>query len=93
MFSIQGTFKNPPPGQPRSQVPKDPVFQLGQEVTDLHDSVARGNFRVVIIIPEEVERVDLSNIDNARRWKWTLTDDEVGTDSSQPRWVETELWP
>lgn len=83
-----GTFRVPPPGQPRSKVPDDPALGLGQKVTDLHDPVARKNFRVVVIQPEEVERLDLSNQEDVRRWKWTLVDDQSGS-----HWVETELWP
>jgi pyridoxamine 5'-phosphate oxidase len=83
-----GTFRAPPPGQPRSKVPDDPALGLGQKVTDLHDPVARKNFRVVVIQPEEVERLDLSNQEDVRRWKWTLVDDQSGS-----HWVETELWP
>ncbi|KAJ5587201.1 FMN-binding split barrel-related protein, partial [Penicillium hispanicum] len=89
---MRGSFRNPPPGQPRSQVPEDPAFRLGQKVTDLHDPVARANFRVVAIIPEEVERLDLSDYDNIRRWKWSLVNKD--TEGRTPgQWVETELWP
>lgn len=83
-----GSFKAPPPGQPRSKVPDDQALSLGQQVTDLHDPVARGNFRVVIILPEEVERLDLSDLEDPKRWKWTLVNDQSGS-----HWVETELWP
>ena len=55
---------------------------------DLHDPVARANFRVVIIRPEEVELLDLTDQENGKRWNWTLID---GNDGS--RWNETELWP
>lgn len=88
-----GTFRSPPPGLPRSQKPSDPALSLGQKVTDLHDPVARCNFRVVVIQPEEVERLDLSNQEDVRRWKWTLVhaNNEAGKPSSQ--WLETEVWP
>ncbi|KAJ6113456.1 hypothetical protein N7523_006773 [Penicillium sp. IBT 18751x] len=85
---MRGSFKAPPPGQPRSKVPDDQALGLGQKVTDLHDPVARGNFRVVIIMPEEVEQLDLSNQEDPKRWKWTLVNDQSGS-----HWVETELWP
>jgi pyridoxamine 5'-phosphate oxidase len=69
-------------------VPDDSELGLGQKVTNLHDPVARKNFRVVVILPEEVERLDLSNQEDPRRWKWTLVNDETGS-----HWVKTELWP
>lgn len=88
-----GSFRNPPPGQPRSTKPSDPSLSLGKKVTDLHDPVARRNFRVVAIQAEEVERLDLSNQEDLRRWKWTLVhaSNKDGVPGSQ--WVETELWP
>ncbi|RMJ21800.1 hypothetical protein PHISP_07325, partial [Aspergillus sp. HF37] len=78
------SFKAPPPGQPKVELPADSPLKLGQKVHDLHDSVARRHFRVVVIKPEVVERLDLSDYENPRRWRWVL---EGG------RWVEVELWP
>jgi len=62
---------------------------MGQKVTDLHDPVARKNFRVVVIEPEEVELLDLTNLEDAKRWKWTLARE----DRPENHWVQTELWP
>lgn len=78
-----GSFRNPPPGRPRD-TPAGPGLGLGQTVDDLHDPVARGNFRVVVVRPEEVERLDLSDLQNVRRVQWTL---------QHGRWEEVELWP
>lgn len=64
---------------------------MGQRVTDLHDPVARGNFRVVVIQPEEVERLDLTNQEDMRRWKWIRGSSD--TEKYQSDWIETELWP
>lgn len=64
---------------------------MGQRVTDLHDPVARGNFRVVVIQPEEVERLDLSNQEDMRRWKWTRSSSNA--EKGQSGWIETEVWP
>ncbi|KAE8146527.1 hypothetical protein BDV25DRAFT_169834 [Aspergillus avenaceus] len=80
---MRGSFKNPPPGTPRSEEP-GPGLDLGQTVDDLRDKIARRNFRVVVIRPEEVERLDLSDMQNVRRVRWTLDGED---------WVETELWP
>lgn len=94
---MRGSFKNPVPGSPVSIPPADKALALGQHVTDLHDEVARRNFRVCIIKPDEVEQVDLSVPDKARRWKYTYVGpngghagqrgDEVG------EWKKEELWP
>ncbi|KAF3384655.1 hypothetical protein F1880_002755 [Penicillium rolfsii] len=90
---MRGSFRNPPPGQPRSQLPSNSDLKLGQKVTDLHDQVARKNFRVVLILPEEVEQLDLSDLDDVRRQKWTLTMGEDDEDGPHGHWEEVELWP
>ncbi|KAK5709953.1 hypothetical protein LTS12_028035, partial [Elasticomyces elasticus] len=83
------SFKTPPPGQPKSQVPQDPDLKPGQKVHDIHDPVARKNFRVVVVRPEQVERLDLSDYENPQRRAWSLT-----PESTQPsQWEEIELWP
>jgi hypothetical protein len=64
---------------------------MGQIVADLHDPVARANFRVVVIQPEEVERLDISNQEDMRRWKWTRGSNEA--EKEQSNWIETEVWP
>lgn len=85
----RGSFRNPPPGQPKDQTPSSSDLKLGQKVTDLHDPVARSNFRVVIIRPEEVERLDLTDQENGKRWNWKVTD----ADGTGSRWEEIEVWP
>lgn len=60
---------------------------LNQQVEDLKDEVARANFRVLLICPLEMERLDFSNPDDVRRTNWALVDAEKG------EWKETELWP
>ncbi|KAE8351567.1 pyridoxamine 5'-phosphate oxidase-domain-containing protein [Aspergillus coremiiformis] len=88
---MRGSFRNPSPGQPRARGPVDPGLELGLALGDLRDPVARGNFRVVVVRPTEVERLDLSDVQNVRRVRWTFvpTDNQVG----RGEWVETELWP
>ena len=90
-LTIEGSFRNPPPGQPRSQAPSHPSLSLGQRVTDLYDPVARANFRVVSIIADEVERLDLSNQDDIQREKWTYIETSEG--GSTGRWEQMDLWP
>ncbi|UPL01803.1 hypothetical protein LCI18_012737 [Fusarium solani-melongenae] len=80
---MRGSFRNPAPGTPKTEKP-GPGLGLGQKVEDLDDEVARKNFRVVVIVPEEVDRVDLSDPEEGKRWNYRLTGDS---------WEETELWP
>ncbi|OOF91429.1 hypothetical protein ASPCADRAFT_211238 [Aspergillus carbonarius ITEM 5010] len=84
--AMRGTFRNPPPGTPRSQDPENPQLKLGQKVEDLRDEVARANFRVLVIRPEEVERLDLQDPANVTRTRWTAVRDGEA-------WEEVELWP
>ncbi|KAL2826174.1 hypothetical protein BJY01DRAFT_150451 [Aspergillus pseudoustus] len=86
--AMRGSYKNPTPGTPRSQNPSNPEWKLNQKVEDLRDPVARENFRVLVILPEEVETLDLSNPEDVRRTRWTFIEDgEAG------RWQEIEMWP
>lgn len=86
LMGIVGTFKNPPPGTLRSQDPGNPELKLGQKVEDLKDKVARENFRVVVIRPEEVERLDVNDPSNPIRTRWTAVRDGE-------EWEEVDLWP
>ncbi|KAK5944766.1 hypothetical protein PMZ80_001966 [Knufia obscura] len=95
---MRGTFRNPPPGHPLSEG-KGEGEELGQKVGHLaDDELARKNFRVVIITPEEVERVDLSDPEKSKRWIYTLSQEsggQGGGDESKPsqEWDVTETWP
>ncbi len=80
-----GTFANPPPGQAVDK-PYDERLKLGEAVNDLHDPIARENFRVVIIRPDEVESVDLSDPKKARRQVYKY-------DSASGSWSHEERWP
>jgi len=94
---MRGSFKNPAPGTSVSVPPADKELSLGQKVNDLHDAVARKNFRVIIIKPNEVEQVDLSEPDKARRWKFTFVGNEGNVDGEKGQsvgeWKVEELWP
>jgi len=95
---MRGSFKNPPPGTPRAQEP-GPGEGLGQKVGDelLGDEVARRNFRVVVIVPEEVDTWDGKDPDNQTRFVYTF----VGPDAKATRpggeviggWEKVEVWP
>ncbi|KAL2862311.1 uncharacterized protein BJX67DRAFT_366471 [Aspergillus lucknowensis] len=82
---MRGSFKNPPPGVPRSETPSTPELKLNQKVEDLNDPIARENFRVLVICPEEVEILDLSSPDDVRRTNWVFEDGG--------KWEEIDLWP
>ncbi|TKA67569.1 hypothetical protein B0A49_03072 [Cryomyces minteri] len=83
---LRGSFRAPPPGQPTSEPYNDKELQLGSKVEDLNDPVARRNFRVMVIKPEQVEKLDLSDPVKARRQKYTFVD-------SSAEWKHEECWP
>lgn len=83
---VIGSFKAPPPGQPVDQPFDDKNLQLGEKVSTLDDPVARANFRVVVIKPEEVEATDLSDPAKGRRQRYTY-------DGSSGKWQHVETWP
>ncbi|KAK0619904.1 pyridoxamine 5'-phosphate oxidase-domain-containing protein [Immersiella caudata] len=94
---MRGTFRNPPPGQPREIPVEGEGLGLGQTVWHLEDPVARKNFRVVVIVPDEVDQVDLSDMTAPKRWlyvyrgasyKSTLPGGEVIGE-----WEKVEVWP
>ena len=71
----------------------DKDHQLAQKVTDLHDPIARSNFRVVIIKPEEVEQTDISDPAKARRYRYMFVVNQGQGPESQGEWKKEELWP
>lgn len=89
---MRGSFKNPPPGVPVSTAFDDSELKLGQSIDDLNDEVARKHFRVIIIKPEKVEKLDLNSpSEMQRRWLYTYTGNE---NNGQPdHWNEEECWP
>ncbi|TRX93081.1 hypothetical protein FHL15_005949 [Xylaria flabelliformis] len=91
---MRGSFRNPPPGRPVAA----PVeggggegLKLGQKVTDLEDPVARANFRVVVIVPDEIDQADLSDPEHGRRWLHTYVG--AGHGKGHGEWETTEVWP
>jgi pyridoxamine 5'-phosphate oxidase len=80
---MRGTFRNPPPGTKRDEKPAAGLGP-GQKVEDLDDEIARKNFRVAVIVPDEVDQVDLSDPADGKRWNYRLSDGS---------WEKTELWP
>lgn len=84
----EGTLRDPPPGSPVASGHPDKDHELGQKVTDLHDPIARENFRVVIIKPNVVEQLDISEPAKARRWTYTFVEK-----NGQGEWLTEEQWP
>lgn len=82
--AMRGTFRNPPPGVAVAEGAGEGL-EVGRKVEDLHDGVARGNFRVVVLVPDEVDKV---NVETARRWRFR----DVGGPGGSV-WETTEVWP
>lgn len=93
MCLVTGSFRNPHPGALVSQIPQDQEHSLGQKVMDLHDRVALENFRVVIIKPQEVEQLDLSDPSTSRRWRYTFLGEQQRDEGTIGEWKKEELWP
>ncbi|WDK17039.1 hypothetical protein CGRA01v4_08322 [Colletotrichum graminicola] len=96
--AMRGTFRNPEPGTSRKANPADGGHGLGHKVEDLHDEVARANFRVVVIVPTEVDETDLSDPEDPRRWLYRFVGasaDARPTDDTERSngWEKIELWP
>lgn len=97
---MRGSFKNPPPGQPIADGRDEAAGEaLGQKAGHLADEdLARRNFRVVVITPEQVEAVDLTDPEKATRQIWTLTKEAGGPGGDERgenlgEWNRVETWP
>ncbi|KAH6856791.1 hypothetical protein B0I37DRAFT_426254 [Chaetomium sp. MPI-CAGE-AT-0009] len=94
---MRGSFRAPPPGTPLAAYHAGKGEELGQRVDDVEDEAARRNFRVVVIVPEEVDQVDLRDELRPRRWLYVYR----GVDgvSKLPggeiigEWEKVEVWP
>lgn len=93
---MRGSFRAPAPGTPVAYH-TDKGAGLGQRLDDLEDEVARANFRVVVIVPDEVDQVDLSDELRPRRWLYVYRG--VDGESKLPggevigEWEKVEVWP
>ncbi|KAK7902814.1 hypothetical protein LTR67_002460 [Exophiala xenobiotica] len=97
---MRGSFKNPEPGKALDLGKDEQAGEgLGQKAGHLSDEpLARKNFRVCIITPEQVEAVDLTDPANAKRQVWTLAEEAGGPGGKQPsetigEWNLVETWP
>lgn len=97
---MRGSFKNPPPGQLLSEGKNEEAGEgLGQKAGHLSDEpLARKNFRVAVITPEQVEVVDLTDPANSTRQIWTLSGASGGPEGPQPseslgEWNKIDTWP
>ncbi|KAG7288051.1 hypothetical protein NEMBOFW57_007571 [Staphylotrichum longicolle] len=93
---MRGSFRGPPPGTPVAYH-AGKGESVGQKVEDLEDEGARRNFRVVVIVPDEVDQVDLSDELKPRRWLYVYRGAEG--ESKLPggevigEWEKVEVWP
>ncbi|KAF2873392.1 pyridoxamine 5'-phosphate oxidase-domain-containing protein [Massariosphaeria phaeospora] len=86
---IKGSFRAPPPGKAVDEPYDDKNLELGAKVSDLHDTVARKNYRLVVIVPDAVEQTDISDPAKARRFRYTFD----GNMPANSAWKTEELWP
>ncbi|KAF1817432.1 hypothetical protein P152DRAFT_19164 [Eremomyces bilateralis CBS 781.70] len=84
--TMRGTFKRPPPGTPADKPYDDKTLQLGTKLKGLDDAVARENFQVVVIVPDEVEKLDLNDPVEGRRHNYIYQ-------AQSGRWHMEVLWP
>jgi hypothetical protein len=93
---MRGSFKAPPPGTPVAYH-TEKGEGLGQRVDDLEDEAARRNFRVVVIVPDEVDQVDLRDELRPRRWLYVYrgADGESKLPGGEVigEWEKVEVWP
>ncbi|KAL2131557.1 hypothetical protein VTI74DRAFT_4908 [Chaetomium olivicolor] len=93
---MRGSFKAPPPGTPVAYH-TEKGEAVGQRLEDVDDEAARRNFRVVVIVPDEVDQVDLSDELRPRRWLYVYRG--VQGESKLPggevigEWEKVEVWP
>lgn len=90
---MRGSFRNPPPGTPITSGARDGLG-LGQKTTEIEDDVARRNFRVVVIVPFEVDQTDLSDPEKPRRWIYRVASGGAAQGADiVGGWEQTEIWP
>lgn len=97
---MRGTWRNPPSGQPIEVPVDDDRLKLGQKSESLaKDDVARKNFRVVVIVPDFVDRCDLSDPARGRRWFYAFKGGDGSAKPQSPggqvegQWEKVEVWP
>ena len=92
---MRGSFKGPAPGQPKAN--GDGGLKLGEKVEndELDDETARKNFRVVVIVPEEVDQVLLDEV--PERWLYVYRGLQGKAEHPEGElvgeWERVELWP
>ena len=84
--SKRGRFVAPPPGRSVDEPYDHEALGVGRDIHDLEHPVARKHFRVVVIVPEVVERLDMHDPKTARKHVYRF-DSESGT------WSQQEFWP
>ncbi|KAK4610751.1 hypothetical protein CLAFUW4_13571 [Fulvia fulva] len=84
--SKRGRFVAPPPGRPVDEPYDDEILGVGRQIHDLEHPIARKHFRVVVIVPEVVERLDMQDPRTARKHVYTFN-------SEHDSWTYQECWP
>ena len=95
---MRGSFRGPARGTPvAAEGSRGEGEELGQRVEDLADGRARRNFRVVVIVPEEVDQVDLSSELGPRRWLYVYRgpggESQLAGGEVIGEWEKVEVWP
>jgi hypothetical protein len=95
---MRGSFRGPTPGTPLAGLSGAEKGEgLGQRVDDLEDEGARRNFRVVVIVPDEVDQVDLSDELRPRRWLYVYRgaggEPKLAGGEVIGEWEKVEVWP
>jgi len=97
--AMRGSFANPPPGAPLGCEVGGLVMGgtvENREVLAEHGiaKIARDNFRVGVIVPDVVERVDLAAAGGcARRWVWWWVGEDGEGENINAGWRGCETYP
>lgn len=89
---MRGHYQHPRPFGPKSHGMRDGEgfgIVVGDSKGELEDRKAREHFRVVGIVPDEVEWVDLGDFHEGKRWLWKFGGLEEGAEV----WRAEEMWP
>lgn len=95
---MRGSFKGPAPGTPVAYgAAEGEASAMGHRLEDLEDEAARRNFRTVVIVPEEVDQVDLTDEMRPKRWLYVYRgapgESKLAGGEVIGEWEKAEVWP
>ncbi|GAB1318767.1 Pyridoxamine 5'-phosphate oxidase Alr4036 family FMN-binding domain-containing protein [Madurella fahalii] len=95
---MRGSFRGPAPGTPVAYgAAEGEVNAMGRTLDDLEDEAARRNFRTVVIVPEEVDQVDLTDEARPKRWLYVYRgaagESKLAGGEVIGEWEKAEVWP